>query len=183
MKKFSVFLSIVFLLCFMSGCQDKAAMAELEEFRAQAAVEEQNIALVKRMYEELNKGPAADLEAAKEFSAPDYAHYYPSANPKPVSLEEMWASLMPIFPAFPDFNWSVEDVFAAGDKVVVRFVFRGTHQGEFMGIPATGIKVEVGGMNIIRIKDGKTVEDWEDADVLGWMMQLGMELKPKEGEK
>ena len=90
---------------------------------------------------------------------------------------------MPIFPAFPDFNWSVEDVFAAGDKVVVRFVFRGTHQGEFMGIPATGIKVEVGGMNIIRIKDGKTVEDWEDADVLGWMMQLGMELKPKEGEK
>ncbi len=52
-----------------------------------------------------------------------------------------------------------------------------------MGILPTGIKVEVGGINIMRIESGKIVEDWEDADVLGWMQQLGMELKPKEGEK
>ena len=49
-----------------------------------------------------------------------------------------------------------------------------------MRIPPTGNKVEVGGIDIIRIENGKIVEDWEDADVLGWMMQLGMELKPKE---
>ena len=182
MKKLYMILPLVLILCFVVGCQDKEVMAELEEFRAQAALEEQNIALVRHMYEELNKGTAADLEAAKELAVPDYSHYYPSGNPKPVSFEEMWASLLPIFEAFPDFNWSIEDVFAAGDKVVVRIVFRGTHQGEFMGIPPTGKKVEVGGLNILRIENGKFVEDWEDADMLGWMMQLGMELKPK-GEK
>ena len=180
MRKLFMILSLVFVLCFVYGCQDKEAMAELEEFRAQAALEEQNMALVKRMYEELNKGTAADLEAAKELAAPGYSHYYPSSNPNSVSLEEMWESLLPIFEAFPDFNWSVEDVFAAGDKVVVRFVFRGTHQGEFMGIPPTGKKVETGGINIVRFENGKSVEDWEDADMLGMMMQLGMELKLKE---
>jgi predicted ester cyclase len=51
-----------------------------------------------------------------------------------------------------------------------------------VGIPPTGNKVEVGGLNIWRIENGKIVEDWEDADMSGWMMQLGMELKPK-GEK
>jgi predicted ester cyclase len=48
-----------------------------------------------------------------------------------------------------------------------------------MGIQPIGNKVEVGGLNILRIENGKFIEDWEDSDMLGWMMQPGMELRPK----
>ena len=58
MKKLISILPLVLILCFMVGCQDKAAMAELEEFKAQAALEEQNKELVKGLTEELNKGNA-----------------------------------------------------------------------------------------------------------------------------
>jgi predicted ester cyclase len=64
--------------------------------------------------------------------------------------------------------------------VVNRWIWKGTHEGEFMGIPPTGIKLEMGGIGIARIETGKIVEEWEDYDMLGMMMQLGMELKPKE---
>jgi predicted ester cyclase len=60
---------------------------------------------------------------------------------------------------------------------------RGTHQGEFAGIPATGNKVEISGIMIGRIENGKIVEEREEMDMLGLFMQLGMELKPKEVKK
>ena len=67
MKKLFMILPLALILCFMVGCQDKEAMEELEEFRAQASIEEQNVALVKRMYEAWNK---RDFEAYKEVVAP-----------------------------------------------------------------------------------------------------------------
>ena len=62
---------------------------------------------------------------------------------------------------------------AEGDKVVTRFTMRGTHQGEFMGIPSTGKHVSVTGIGIDRIKDGNFVESWMNEDNLGLMQQLG----------
>ena len=72
---------LVILLCFTFGCQDKEAMAELEEFKAQAEIEEQNKELAQKMFEAWGKG---DIEAFKEFLAPDYVYYYPSGNSKPM---------------------------------------------------------------------------------------------------
>ena len=68
---------------------------------------------------------------------------------------------------------TIEDQIAERDKVVTRFTFRGTHQGEFMGVPATGKVVTVTGIYISRIAGGKCVEDWENLDMLGWLQQLG----------
>jgi hypothetical protein len=62
MKKLCMILPLALILCFMVGCQDKAAMAELEEFKAQAEVEEQNKAIVERLIEELNKGNPEIIE-------------------------------------------------------------------------------------------------------------------------
>ncbi len=180
MKKLCVLLPLALILCFMFGCQDKAAMAELEKFKAQVAVEEQNKQIVNRFIEEMNKGNPENNEVLKGLHSPDLAHYIPSNSPKPMSLDEAIEPLKPVFEAFPDAVWSIEDLIAADDKVIVRFVLRGTHEGEFMGIPPTGNKVEVGGINIMRIENGKIVEDWEDFDALGWLQQLGLELKPKE---
>ncbi len=58
-----------------------------------------------------------------------------------------------------------------------------THTEEFQGIPATGNKVEISWIIIFHVKDGKIVEAWEEVDMLGFMQQLGMVLKPEETEK
>jgi steroid delta-isomerase-like uncharacterized protein len=180
MKKLLLILPLALILCFMVGCQDKAAMAELEEFKAQAAVEEQNKEIVKHEWELYSKG---DFEAFKELFAPEYVYYSPSATPKPVSIEEAIEFGKMIFKAFPDSSWTIEELLAAGDIVVNRWIWKGTHEGEFMGIPPTGIKLEMGGIGIARIENGKIVEEREDYDMLGMMQQLGMELKPKEEGK
>jgi steroid delta-isomerase-like uncharacterized protein len=180
MKKLLSILPLALILCFMIGCQDKEAMAELEEFRAQAEVEEQNKGLVRKLAEEWNKG---SNEYYMQVTASDYAFYTPSGNPNPMSREEAAANLEAFWKAFPDLTYSIEEMIAAGDRLTTRYVGRGTHEGEFMGIPATGKKIEFSGLVISRIQNGKILEDREESDALGMMMQLGMELKPKEEEK
>ncbi len=180
MKKLLMVIPLVFLLCFTFSCQDKEAMTEFEAMKAQAKVEEQNKDLVKRMYEAFEKG---DFEAYKEAVAPEYAWYLPSRSTKPISREETIEFGKMLRNAFPDFSYSIEELIAVEDRVISIFIFRGTHEGEFQGIPATGNKVEMSGVMITRIENGKIVEDKEEADQLGMMMQLGLELKPKEAEK
>lgn len=75
--------------------------------------------------------------------------------------------------AFPDFHSTVEDQIAEGDKVVTRWTMRGTHEGEFRGIPPTGNKLEITGIGIFRFSEGKVVESWDNFDQLGMMRQLG----------
>ena len=180
MKKIIIILPLALILCFMVGCQDKEAMAELEEFRAQAALEEQNKEIVKRLYEEFNKG---NVEIVMELCASDYSFYYPSNSPNPMSREATVEALKDFYRAFPDLNWSIEELIAAGDKVITRVSMSGTHEGEYQGISATGNKVENSAIFITRIENGMIVEDREEDYALGVMMQLGMELKPKEAEK
>jgi len=180
MKKLLMVISLVFLLCFTFGCQYQGAMAELEEFWAQAELEEQNKELKKRAWEAWGKG---DFETYKELLAPDYVYYSPSRTTKPMSREETIEFGKMLHNDFPDISWDIEELFAVEDRVIVRFISSGTHEGEFQGIPATGNKVEISGIIIARIENGKIVEDKEEFDMLGLMQQLGMELKPKEAEK
>jgi steroid delta-isomerase-like uncharacterized protein len=180
MKKLSMILPLALLLCFMVGCQDKEVMAELEAMKAQAEVEEQNKELVKRTLEAWGKG---DFETFRELLAPDYAFYYPSGSITSMSREETIEFGKMLQKAFPDISFSMEELFSVGDRVIFRFIQRGTHEGEYMGIPATGHMIECSGIMINRIVNGKVAEQREDFDALGMMMQLGMELKPKEGEK
>ena len=180
MKKLLMILPLALILCFMVGCQDKEAMAKLEEMKVQAEVEEQNKEVVKRLWEAWGKG---DFEAFKGLLAPDYAYYSPSRSTKPTFREETIEFGKMLHNAFPDFNFSIEELIAVEDIVISRFIFRGTHEGEFQGIPGTGNKFESSGISIIRIENGKIVEEKEEFDQFGLMQQLGMELKPKEGEK
>ncbi len=179
MKKLLMVITLALILCFMVGCQDKEAMAELEEFKAQAEVEEQNKELAQKIFEAWGKG---DFETFKEFLAPDYVYYAPSISSKPMSREESIEMGKMLRKAFPDISWSMEELFTEEDRVITRWIFRGTHEGEFMGIPSTGNRVEVSGIIMSRIENGKVVEDREEFDQMGMMLQLGMELKPKEKE-
>jgi steroid delta-isomerase-like uncharacterized protein len=180
MIKLHCVISLAVLLCFTFACQNKVEKAELEKFRTQAKLEEKNKALVMREGEILTKG---DLDALKELLAPDYLFYRPSRSAKPASRDEVIEGQKALRKAFPDLSFNAQEIVPVGDKVIVRFVGRGTHKGEFAGIPATGTQIEFGGIVIIRVENGKIVEEKEENDMWGIMMQLGMEFKPKEAKK
>ena len=180
MKKYFWAVPLVVLLCFAFACRDKAAMAELDKYKAQAKVEEQNKVIANREWEAWSKG---DFEAFKEVVAPGYVYYMPSGSARSLTREETIEMGKMVHKGFPDVTFSIEEMFAVGDRVISRYTMRGTHRAETQGIPATGNKIEISGIMINRIEHGKIVEDREEADMLGLMQQLGLELKPKEPMK
>ena len=180
MKKYLCIVPLVLLFCFTIACKDKAAMAELEKFRAQAKIEEQNMALYRKTIEALN---TRNLEFYRESMSPDYAYYSPSANPKPMSPDEVIAMIKTNLEGSSDARWRIEEQVASGDVVVSRVIAGGTNTAPFQGIPATGKRFEFSILNWCRLRDGKIVEEREEWDSLGFMQQLGMELKPKEVDK
>ena len=179
MKKHGVILLMALIICFMLGCQDKETMAELEEFRVQKEVEEQNKKLIVRLIEEMDKG---NFDIFDELSSDDYVCHF-SWIPEALNREARKQFMKATMVSFPDFNHTIEDVIAQGDKVVLRLTNRGTHEGAFRGIPPTGKEIEYTAIFVGRFVDGKVVETWVEANILGLMTQLGMELKPKEGER
>ena len=81
---------------------------------------------------------------------------------------------------YPDRTFVNEDVIVKGDKIVTRYTFSGTHEGDIEGFPATGNKIETTGIEILRVENGKIIESWEAGDMLSLYQQLGYELKKKE---
>jgi steroid delta-isomerase-like uncharacterized protein len=75
--------------------------------------------------------------------------------------------------AFPDFRATVQELLQDGDKVVARATFGGTHQGEFMGIPASGNQVEWSVIDVLQFRDDKVVAHWGVMDMAGAMAQMG----------
>ncbi len=131
---------------------------------------EENKALVRRFIDEvINKG---DLSVIDELTSPSVVDH--SAPPGLPSGPEGIKQMLTMFrTAFPDLNGTLEDLIAEGDRVAVRYTTRGTHQGDFMGIAATGKQIAIEGIEIDRIQDGKVVEHWESMDMMGLMQQLG----------
>ena len=130
---------------------------------------EENKALIRRIYEEMNRQNWAGIE---ELHAPDAVFHGmpPGISPGLAGAKQL---LTPFWAAFPDAHWAVDDLIAEGDKVVARLTFRGAHQGEFMGIPPTGKAVTFTAIYVSRIAGGKYVEDSGIEDQLGLMQQLG----------
>ncbi len=131
---------------------------------------EENKAIVRQYVEEvINK---RNLAALDEFNPPTYVLHSPGSLPMNREAAKQFITVFQT--AFPDLQQTIEDMLAEEDKVVQRVTFRGTHQGEFQGIPATGRHITVTGMNISRVTEGKIVEDWFAFDALGLLQQLGV---------
>ncbi len=132
--------------------------------------EEQNEALMRRFYEELWNG--GNLEAIPELVAEDFVdHQAPEGQ---TSGREALAGLVVMWrTGFPDMEESVEDLISKGDKVVGRFLMRGIHRGEFMGVAPTGRSVTMSGIDIVRVVEGKISEFWYAEQTLELMQQLG----------
>lgn len=176
MNKALCIMPLVILACFAFACQDKAAMGELEKYRAQAAVEARNIEIIKAAIAEIDK---RNLEGFQAYVAPEFKLYAPSNSTTPVSRDDYIAMVKMMTAAIPDMVHNVTEVFAVEDRVILRVAIQGTHLAELQGIPPTGNKVTVSYIAIMRLKDGLVVEEVAEEDFLGLYQQLGMELRPK----
>jgi len=92
----------------------------------------------------------------------------------PSGIEGAKAAHRIMLAGFPDYQTSIDDMFAEGDKVAARITMTGTHWGDFMGIPPTGKHVSFTGIYIARIADGKIVEHWGEEDGVNLLQQLGV---------
>lgn len=143
---------------------------------------EENKAMFRRFYDELyNKQNQAIID---ELIAPNLVFHVDFPTDVPVSaeyqlsLEEIKQYHSQFSSSFPDLHYTVELQVAEGDLVVTRGIFSGTHKGEyrgltFKGIPPTGKQVTWTETWIIRIADGKIVEQWSNEDDLGRLQQIG----------
>jgi len=135
-----------------------------------AGDEEKNTAAMKRFYDEvMTKG---NMKAIDELIADNYVEHYTPTLDSPTTKARL-AQVMTMFrTGFPDLQITVEDIIAKGDKVWAYTTMRGTNKGEFMGRPATGKKIEIKGVGIMRFVNGKAVEHWGVYDGLAMMQQL-----------
>jgi steroid delta-isomerase-like uncharacterized protein len=94
-------------------------------------------------------------------------------TPEPMSKAEVRGFYQMVQDSFDGPQLAFHEVFSNDDRLVIRFTMTGTHRGDFMGIPPTGRDVAVDGITILHFRDGKCVERWSIADMLGWLVQLG----------
>ena len=137
---------------------------------------EDNKALVRRSIEGENR---ADLGMVEDCYATNYVHHDPD-NPAVRDWPGLKEAFLTYFAAFPDGYVVIDDLIAEGDKVVKRWTSRGTHQGEFAGIQATGKQVSFTGTTTYRLAGGKIVEAWWNYDLFGMLQQLGAIPAPAE---
>ena len=133
--------------------------------------EQSNMQVVRRFFE---VGPSkGDLKAADALLTPEFSLHTPLPTPGP-GIEAMNNVITTCRAAFHGLHVTIDDMMADGDRVTCRFTARGIHQGAFMGLPATGKKIEMTGIEIFRLREGKIIELWGEANLMGLMQQLGM---------
>jgi steroid delta-isomerase-like uncharacterized protein len=138
-----------------------------------------NKAIIRRLVEEgLNKRNAALID---EVYSTEYIGHDPD-RPAPRRVEDLKQGMVGLLgKVFPDAQYSIEDLVAENDMVVWHWTFHATHQGELMGIPATGKAISFSGVNIFRMNNGRVVEDWVYRDTVGMLRQLGAMPPPGPG--
>jgi steroid delta-isomerase-like uncharacterized protein len=133
---------------------------------------EANKAVVRRFIDEIFlKG---DFSAVDELLTEDFAPH--TWGPMPPGRDGLKQAIERVSKGISDPSMTIDDVVAEGDRVAVRLTSSATHTGEFMGMPASGRRYEIGEIHIFRLRDGRVSEHWHQADFLGMMKQLGASL-------
>jgi steroid delta-isomerase-like uncharacterized protein len=112
-----------------------------------------------------------DPDLVDRFVAEDYRNHNAFVPDGREANRAFWAGF---FAALPDLTAVMEDLIISGDRVVGRFIYRGTHVGEFMGIPATGQRVEMRSIDIWRVENGMFAEHWDELNTLDMFQQMGV---------
>jgi predicted ester cyclase len=112
-----------------------------------------------------------DMTLIDEVFAPAYINHAWSPGTPP-GTSRIKQSVTSLHTVFPDAHYKIDDQLVDGDKVVTRYRATGTHEGEFLGMEATGKYGEMDGISIDRIQDGKIVETWYVIDAYGYLNSL-----------
>jgi predicted ester cyclase len=137
---------------------------------------EDNKSLVRRFYEQIDKG---NLQAIDELVAEDYHDHNPPSFPGLAPGRDGLKQALKIFlEATPGFH-QIEEQIAEGDKVVTRLTSYGKHERDLPGAPRTGNYIKFTSITIHRIANGKLVETWAEKDLLGFMVQVGVLPAPE----
>jgi len=128
---------------------------------------EQNTNAVRACFEQASRGNFAALGA---ILTSDFVLHSPNEVRGAEGLSSMVKGYRN---ALPDLELTIDHQFAAGDYVASRFTIRGTHDGDLMGVPASGRRVEFTGITISRCRDGRIAEEWELTDTVGLLGQVG----------
>jgi steroid delta-isomerase-like uncharacterized protein len=127
-------------------------------------------AVMKRFVQFIN---TADEQLAGEVIASDAVFHAPT-HAEPLRGPEGYLELLAILRAgFPDIQWTLEETITEGDRVAARFTMRGTHRGDFFGIPPTGNEISVQALNFYHLADGQIIGEKGQPDLLGIMQQIG----------
>ena len=133
--------------------------------------------IARRFFEEFDR---RNFDGISALLAPGEVAHLPGA-PQPLDWPARRHFVAAFVSAFPDCHHVIEDQIAGGDDVVSRVTLHGTHQGELMGIPATGRTVAIGGISWFRMANGRIAEEWNEFDRLGMLVQLGVAGAPPPG--
>jgi steroid delta-isomerase-like uncharacterized protein len=136
---------------------------------------DRNKELMRQFYEEVIN--AGNIDLIDELLSDDFVEHeeFPGITPDREGVKQFFRMFKQ---AFPDGTMTPEDMIAEGDLVAARATIRGTHQGEFMGVPATGKQIDVTAVEIVQFADGKATAHWGVTDAMGMMMQLGAMPEP-----
>lgn len=132
----------------------------------------QSIDIVRTFNEEVFNG--RDYDLLTDVESETYRQHGPITGLEIEGVDQSLETMQLFHTAFPDLKATEEFAFSDGDYVCSRYTYTGTHNGEFMGIPATGKRVEVPGTVINLVEDGKIVEAWPTVDFLAVFQQLGV---------
>ena len=162
-------LLFVFVQCFLTGT---LLMAQVQP-TTDGSIQARNKAVAMRVFDEIfNQGK---FQVADEIYAPDFRNH---GATRTIDLKTDQDFVHAEKNAFPDLRISVQDMVAEGDNVAVLWTFRGTHTGSgYEGLPPTGTRVEVRGITIWRIVDGRIVEEWSSFSETGAYMRIFAHLK------
>ena len=143
---------------------------------AGSEAESANVALARRWFDAMNAG---DLDTVAAIFAPTYRLHYPDIDSGLVGPEVIRGLVAAYRDAFPDLRFDVDDTVSSGEMVLVRWTASGTNRGALLGAPATGRFARWTGTSLLRVSDGRIVEDWVENDRLGMLQQLGLAPAPE----
>ena len=115
----------------------------------------------------------ADENLAQQLISP-IAKFYVPGQLEPLQGPKGYLTIIAMMRSgFPDIKWTIEDMVTENDKVAVRFIMKGTHQGTFFGVPATNKPIVVQAMNFYRLAGDQIIEEYGQPDMLGLLQQIG----------
>ncbi|MEO7523075.1 MAG: ester cyclase [Ferruginibacter sp.] len=166
MKKLlaAIFPAIILVSAFFCACSsnEKTSMVTTDSVEA-------NIKMYTHVWDEIINHGKLDLLNDSNFTKDVVMH----ANPDVVGIDSARVYYANYLTGFSNITFTIKDVFGQGNKLVKHWNFSGTHTGSFFGMPATGKKISIDGVTLVRMQDGKIAEERDILDNLDLMTQLG----------